>query len=292
MDFLWFLEGIRTPAGNEFFQFVTCFGQETFLLSVICCFYWCVNKTFACQLGLTYFSSGLFVQSMKITFRIPRPWVLDPDFPPVKSAVSHATGYSFPSGHTQGGTCLFAPLAMKAGNRILKVLFTAAFLLIGFSRMYLGVHTPKDVLAALTVSLAFSWLFSRFSSRLFDHIRTLCIVLAICAFAVLLYACLLMHLDRLAVRYAADCIKAAGAGLGFAAGLYLEQTRLRFSTAARTRTAQAIKLLAGLFSTLLFKLFLSGLGSALLWKAFVYAFLVFWILFLYPALFVFVQKKA
>ena len=101
-----------------------------------------------------------------------------------------------------------------------------------------------------------------------------------------------MHLDRLAVRYAADCIKAAGAGLGFAAGLYLEQTRLRFSTAARTRTAQAIKLLAGLFSTLLFKLFLSGLGSALLWKAFVYAFLVFWILFLYPALFVFVQKKA
>ena len=184
---------------------------------------------------------------MKITFRIPRPWVLDPDFPPVKSAVSHATGYSFPSGHTQGGTCLFAPLAMKAGNRILKVLFTAAFLLIGFSRMYLGVHTPKDVLAALTVSLAFSWFFSRFSSRLFDHIRTLCIVLAICAFAVLLYACLLMHLDRLAVRYAADCIKAAGAGLGFAAGLYLEQTRLRFSTAARTRTAQAIKLLAGLF---------------------------------------------
>ena len=63
MDFLWFLEGIRTPAGNEFFQFVTCFGQETFLLAVICCFYWCVNKTFACQLGLTYFSSGLFVQS-------------------------------------------------------------------------------------------------------------------------------------------------------------------------------------------------------------------------------------
>lgn len=84
MNFLWFLEGIRTPAGNEFFQFVTCFGQEPFLLAIICCFYWCFNKTFACQLGLTYFSSGLLVQSMKITFQVPRPWILDPDFTPVK----------------------------------------------------------------------------------------------------------------------------------------------------------------------------------------------------------------
>lgn len=291
MNFLWFLEGIRTPAGNEFFQFVTCFGQEPFLLAIICCFYWCFNKTFACQLGLTYFSSGLLVQSMKITFQVPRPWILDPDFTPVKSAVSHATGYSFPSGHTQGGTCLFAPLALKTRNRILKVLFTAAFLLIGFSRMYLGVHTPKDVLAALTVSLAFSWFFSKFSSRLFCRFRTFCIILVLCALAVLLYACLLLHFDRLDIKYAADCIKAAGAGVGFAVGLYLEQTKLHFSTKTRTRTGQAIKLLAGLLSTLAFQLLLSELSSALLWEAVVYAFLVIWVLFLYPAFFTFVQKK-
>ena len=73
MNLLWFLEGIRTPAGNDFFQFVTCFGQETFLLSVLCFFYWCYDKKFARRIGLTYFSSGLVVQNLKIIFRIPRP---------------------------------------------------------------------------------------------------------------------------------------------------------------------------------------------------------------------------
>ena len=110
MEFLYFLEGIRTPIGNEFFQFVTYFGQEMLLVAVICIFYWCLDKSFAYQLALTYFSAGLCVQALKITFRIPRPWILDPEFAPVKSAVPAATGYSFPSGHTQGGTCLFAPL--------------------------------------------------------------------------------------------------------------------------------------------------------------------------------------
>lgn len=72
------------------------------MLSVLCFFYWCYDKKFARRIGLTYFSSGLVVQNLKIIFRIPRPWILDPDFHPVQSAIPHATGYSFPSGHTPG----------------------------------------------------------------------------------------------------------------------------------------------------------------------------------------------
>ena len=78
MNLLWFLEGIRTPAGNDFFQFVTCFGQETFLLSVLCFFYWCYDKKFARRIGLTYFSSGLVVQNLKLSSgsRVPGFWIL------------------------------------------------------------------------------------------------------------------------------------------------------------------------------------------------------------------------
>lgn len=291
MKFLWFLEGIRTLSGNEFFQFVTCFGQETFLLSVICLFYWCIDKKFAFQLGLTYFTSGLAVQSLKITFRIPRPWILNPDFHPVESAIPHATGYSFPSGHTQGGTCLFAPLALKVKRYSLKFLFVFLFLLIGFSRMYLGVHTPKDVLTAMAISLLFSWLFAKFSQKLFNHIRLLSFSLGLCALFVLVYTLFLLFIEDLPVRYASDCIKASGAGLGFALGLYLEQTKLHFTTRTNSLWGQILKLLVGLCSTLLLKLFLSGLFSFLLWKTFVYAFLVLWILFLYPFLFMEVHKK-
>lgn len=291
MNFLWFLEGIRTTAGSGFFQFVTCFGQEAFLLTIICAFYWCIDKTFACQLGLTYFASGLAVQSLKITFRIPRPWILDPEFSPVQSAVPQATGYSFPSGHTQGGTCLFAPLALKTRKSFRKLLYISAFLLIGFSRMYLGVHTPKDVICAMLVSLAFSLIFAKYFSFFLQHIRTLTIILTLCALLVMIYAFILLHIDVLPAKYASDCIKASGAGLGFSAGLFLEQTKLRFTTETRTRTGQFLKLLFGLLSTAVFKLLLSSFGGSLPWKAFEYAFLVFWILFLYPSLFTAVCKK-
>ena len=114
MTFLWLLEGIRTPFLDKLMQFITYFGQEIIIIAVICALYWCADKRFAYLLGFTYFTAGLCVQSLKITFRIPRPWILDPDFHAVESAIPGATGYSFPSGHTQGATCLFFPLALKA----------------------------------------------------------------------------------------------------------------------------------------------------------------------------------
>lgn len=114
MNVLWALSEIRTPFFNQVFQFITYLGQELFLIGIICVLYWCVDKRLAAQIGFTYIIAGLCVQGLKITFRIPRPWILDPEFKAVESAVGAATGYSFPSGHTQGGTSLFAPLARNA----------------------------------------------------------------------------------------------------------------------------------------------------------------------------------
>lgn len=95
MDFLNLLSQYRTPAGDVFFQGITLLAQETFVVVVICWLFWCSNKKLAYCLGFTYFTSGLLVQGLKITFRVPRPWLLDPAFEPVASAVPGATGYSF-----------------------------------------------------------------------------------------------------------------------------------------------------------------------------------------------------
>ena len=87
MSFLWFLSDLRTPAGDFFFQQITYLGQEIFVVAVICWLYWCVSKKSAYILGFSYFLSGLLIQALKITFRVPRPWKLDSSFKAVESAL-------------------------------------------------------------------------------------------------------------------------------------------------------------------------------------------------------------
>lgn len=296
MSFLRLLEGMRSPLLNRVFQFITYFGQELLIIAVICILYWCVNKRFAYQLGFTYFTAGLCVQTLKITFRIPRPWILDPAFHPVDSAVGAATGYSFPSGHTQGGTCLFAPLAFQAKRRWIKVLCVAAFLLIGFSRLYLGVHTPKDVIVSMGISLFFSWLVFHYRGILLDNNRyakIISILLAIASVAVSIYALVLLNKGTIDARYASDCCKAAGAGLGFAVGWYVERTYLQFSTQTKTLLGQILKLLIGLAVAFFLKTFMKNMiGSSILMKMLQYFILVLWVLIIYPYCFTKLQKSS
>ncbi len=289
MTFLWILEGLRTPLFNQIMQIITYFGQEIFTLAVICILYWCIDKRFAYLLGFTYFTAGLSVQTLKITFRIPRPWILDPSFKPVSSAVAGATGYSFPSGHTQNATCLFIPLAIKSNKKWHKVLCVLAFLLIAFSRMYLGCHTPKDVLTAILVSLFFVWLIGHFQKYFLDdskHRKYIALALILVSCTVAAYALLLSSGGVITSPYAKDCCKAAGAGLGFACGWYLEQSILHFDTTTRHRWSQVLKAVIGLLLTLALKELIPViLGTSSIAKFLEYFILVIWVLNIYPYLF-------
>ena len=114
MELLHILAQYRTPLGNSIVQGITYLAQETVVIVIICWLYWCSNKKLAYTLGFSYFTSGLLVQGLKITFRVPRPWILDSAFEPVVSAVPDATSYSFPSGHTQSMTALMGTLSLHA----------------------------------------------------------------------------------------------------------------------------------------------------------------------------------
>ena len=88
------------------------------------------------------------------------------------------------------------------------------------------------------------------------------------------------------VKYAADCCKAAGAGLGFAIGWYVERTRLNFDTRTGNIWSQILKLAAGLAAALIIKEGFSLLfGSSILAKMMEYLILVLWVLVIYPYLF-------
>lgn len=294
MDFLRLLEGIRNPVLDSFFQWITYFGQEICILAAICLFYWCLDKRFAYRLGFIYFSAGLCIQTLKITFRIPRPWILDPEFHPVASAVPAATGYSFPSGHTQGGTCLFVPLALRSRKFWQKCLCILMFLAIGFSRMYLGVHTPKDVLTAMAVSLFFTAIIWKFGDSLLEenrYTKMISVILLILSCLTAFYALLLFRQNIIEVKYAADCCKAAGAGLGFAAGFYLERTYLNFCSRCRNISHLLQRMTVGLLLTLVLKLTLKFfLGDTLLMELLQYFFVVLFVMYGYPFLFTKMKK--
>lgn len=287
MEFLEFLADYRHPVLDVFFQIITFCAQETLVVAVICWLFWCQNKKLAYTLGFSYFASGLGVQAAKITFRVPRPWVLNPDFSPVASAVEGATGYSFPSGHTQSATALFGTLSMHFKSASKKLLCAIAFLLVGFSRMYLGVHTPQDVFTSMAATLAVSVLLFRFFSKERDAKwdAPLALVLFLTTLALLIYTQFLYQNGTLETKYAMDCFKACGAGFGFAAGFYLERRFIRFSLPSGKRQ-KLLRYLAGLTGVLILQLGLKLLLPENVFTSVLrYFILVFWVLVLYPYIF-------
>lgn len=145
MGFLYLLENIRIPVLNEFMLAITYLGDEIAFLVIALILMWCVDKRTGYYVLSVGFLGTIANQFMKLWFRIPRPWVIDPEFTILEQAREGASGYSFPSGHTQSSVGTFGAIAYITKNRFVHIVSLLAVLLVPFSRMYLGVHTPLDV---------------------------------------------------------------------------------------------------------------------------------------------------
>lgn len=154
MDILYALEKIRTPFWNGVMSAVTQLGGEVIFIVAAVVVFWCVSKWEGYYLMTVAFCGTVLNQFLKLICRVPRPWVRDPNFTIVESARAEATGYSFPSGHTQNAVGLFGGMARWGGRRWVRLGLTALALIIAFSRMYLGVHTPADVGVSLVLAAA------------------------------------------------------------------------------------------------------------------------------------------
>lgn len=288
IDFLKALASIRSPFLDTLIQLVTRLGEELIIFGVICIFYWCVSKGVAYRLGFTFFASGIAVQGLKITCCIPRPWVIDPSFSPVESAIEAATGYSFPSGHTQSATALYGTAAFTFRRKWLKALFVIMALAVGFSRMYLGVHTYFDVCAALLITFAISFLICFFYEKLTAEKNDAAVALCLAAISVLLalYAFIMMKIGHCDPSQIDGCFKTGGAGLGFALGYYLERRFVKFDPREGSLPFHIVKMIIGVAGALFFK----SVVKMLLPQAFIFDFIryfltILWVVVLYPFIF-------
>lgn len=286
MEFLYFLESIRNGVLNIFFIICTSFGEELVLISLFAIIYWCINKKLAYRIAFSYFMSGIVVQGLKIHFRIERPWVIDPDFKPVEAVMDTATGYSFPSGHTQSSASLYSSIAFhfkKCGVYIMSFVLIALVML---SRMYLGCHTPKDVLVSFAVTLlisaAVSFVFDSFNSTLVTDMLVSLLILILSAF-LFGYSYYLVNTGATTDVLAMDGFKAAGAGIGFSVGWFIEKHYIRFNPKNSHIALQILKVVLGLAGALVIK---SGLklllGNTMISNTIRYAIVVLWIAVAYP----------
>lgn len=159
MDFLYFLESIRVPALNECMLLITQLGGEIAFLVIALILFWCIDKRWGYYILSVGFVGTLINQFMKLWFRIPRPWILDKNFTIVEQAREGAGGYSFPSGHTQSSVGTFGGIAYLTRKRWIRYASILIAIVVPFSRMYLGVHTPLDVFVSVLIALLLLFVF-------------------------------------------------------------------------------------------------------------------------------------
>ena len=262
MDFLYLLEKIRVPGLNELMLAVTELGGEMPFLVIALIVFWCVDKRRGYYVLSVGFLGTLTNQFMKLWFRIPRPWVLDPNFTILEQAREAASGYSFPSGHTQNAVGTFGALVVTTKTKLVRYIALALAVLVPFSRMYVGVHTPADVLVAAVIAVCFLLVLR---PAVFDwdgkYIPILLIALTVLAAAFLCFVEFWPFPADIDLHNLESGIKNAYTLVGSLTGLiivyFVDEKYLRFDTKA-VWWAQIVKVVLGLLAVLAIK---SGLKT-------------------------------
>ena len=294
MEFLHLLENIRTPFGDGLFSVLTFLLGEASIIVIFAINFWCANKSLAYDIGFSFFASSTIIQNVKITARVPRPFVRDTTLKPVESALKGATGYSFPSGHTQTATAVFTPCAVEYRKRWwLSAICLVLIALTAFSRLYLGVHTPEDVLFGFLIAFICSVVIVALKVKFKDKwIIPAAVVLVVGSVGSIIYGFVLKNLEVITDEFLADTIKNSTSGLGFAVGAILERRFVNFNPEKTKLKQGVIRSLIGIAVGLLLmygpKLFASGILVVDGLRHFI---AIVWIVFFFPLILKKAEKK-
>ncbi len=150
LDLLLALKTIRNRVLDGFSCAVTYLGSEEAYLGLIIIVYLCVSRRLGFRLLMMFALSAYAVSVLKELFATQRPFVMYPDIVhPL--ALSTADGYSIPSGHALLATVVWGYIALQLGSWRWRLAALAVIPLVSFSRVYLHVHWPADMLAGIAI---------------------------------------------------------------------------------------------------------------------------------------------
>ena len=130
---------------------LTFLGDPVILMLLAGVITFIFSRELGIKMTLALTAAILTYSSIKMFIGDPRPYQLDSDV-----EIVTAMGFGFPSGHAAVATVFWAGIALwsTAGRRTtVWVIALAAIVIVGTSRMYLGVHFPADVLGGIAVGI-------------------------------------------------------------------------------------------------------------------------------------------
>jgi len=245
----WGLEVIRTVQQmqstllNSFFFAVSGLGSSFFLLLALPALFWCVDYKLGMRVAVICTLSAFSNSSLKVLFSQPRPFDLDPSL-----GIGRAGGYGLPSGHAQESMVLWGSIAHFIGKKWFWAMTAAILLLIGFSRVYLGVHFPTDVIAGWGVGIILLGLYASTCRGIEDWIAAQKTAIQLLLVMAVPLGLLLMH-SGVVVAFQSGLLLGIGAGAIVRARFLSFSSRCAKGTAV-ARYAVGITILVGSLSLL------------------------------------------
>ncbi|MBP3878380.1 MAG: phosphatase PAP2 family protein [Lachnospiraceae bacterium] len=243
IQYLLFWQEIRLATGgvfDEFFNGISKFAVDLmpFLPFIV---FWCVSKKWGYRYLATLGIGELVNGVVKLTVCAYRPWIRSDLIEPAGDSKVAATGYSFPSGHTMNGTSTYGTTLVwqRKKRKWLAVLCGVMVALTGFSRNFLGVHTPQDVAVGLTEAIIIIIVIGAVQKKVGGNNKTLDILSLVgvaASVCVLIYITVkpypMDYVDGVLLvdpsKMMNDCFKAVGAFLGLLAGSYIERHHIHY----------------------------------------------------------------
>ena len=281
---LLFFQNTGTPFLDHLFELITMLGEKNVLIVVITWMFWNVNKKKGFILSYTLMFSLLLNSALKISFHRSRPFQTLSKI--TGKRVETATGYSFPSGHTQGASTFYPTLALLFKRWWLYGLAIIISMLIALSRVYLGVHWPVDVIAAFIIGILISLILYNILNVLFDNIklRNYIIIYSSLGAVILLFVFVFINKQCFnGLLVLTDLFKTVGVFSGASLGFIFEEKYSSFSV-NENFLRKGLRFFIGLIFTLVL---LSGLKLIFpttdIFNFIRYGIVGIWITWLYPA---------
>ena len=153
-------------------------GTVEFYLFIAPALYWCVSSSLGLRLGILLLISVGINNAVKVALHTPRPYWYD------ERVIAYSTDpyFGMPSGHSQNAVVFWGVIATWAKKTWVTVLAILLIILIGFSRIYLGVHFVRDVLFGWAIGIIIIVIYVLFEKPLIRWInRSSNLILALCA---------------------------------------------------------------------------------------------------------------